>query len=375
MRLVASIKILERVVAISHGIVRPIPISCLAYHSPSLNNMTEFEALERALSLAQNYVGMTSPNPPVGAVCLRHGDILGEGAHQRAGTPHAEVHALQSCTEDPAGATLCVTLEPCSTTGRTPPCCDLIIAKKIKRVVIGCLDPNPKHAGRGVDILRAQGIEVIVADGDLQKRCQALIAPFVKVITQGRAFIRLKLAMTLDGAIADATSSSRWITGAKARQWVQEMRAHVDAIMVGSGTVREDHPSLQPHLPNAPLKKRILVDRSTPIDANDIDEMTLVASKDLAYDGEHLDVLLQSLCQHGINDVLCEGGGHLAGALLEQGCVDEIYLFYAPKLLGDPKACKGFVLTPKRLHEAYQFETVGVQQLGEDVLLHLRPKK
>lgn len=336
--------------------------------------MTEFEALERALLLAQNYVGMTSPNPPVGAVCLREGRILGEGAHQRAGTPHAEVHALHACTEDPAGATLCVTLEPCSTTGRTPPCCDLIIAKKIKRVVIGCLDPNPKHAGRGVDILRAQGIDVILAEGDLQKRCQALIAPFVKVITQGRAFVRLKLAMTLDGAIADATSSSRWITGAVARQWVQELRARVDAVMVGSRTVREDHPSLQPHLPNAPLKKRILVDRSTPIDPTDVDEMTLVASRDLAYDGHNLDGLLQALCKHGINDVLCEGGGQLASALLEQGCVDDLYLFYAPKLLGDPAAYRGFVLSPKLLQEAYSFETVGVQQLGEDVLLHLRPK-
>lgn len=335
--------------------------------------MTEFEALNHALTLAQKWVGRTSPNPPVGAVCLRDGCVIGQGAHQGAGTPHAEVHALQSCTEDPCGATLCVTLEPCSTTGRTPPCCDLILAKKIRRVIIGCLDPNPKHAGRAIDLLRAAGVEVVVAEGELNRACQQLIAPFVKAITTGLPYVRLKLALTLDGAIADETGSSRWITGPEARAWVQQMRLSVDAIMVGSGTVHEDHPSLQPHLPEAPQKWRILVDRHTPIAAQDIDAKTLLATRDLAYDGEHLLPLLKALCQRGINDILCEGGGVLAGALLQQGCVDELYLFYAPKLLGAPNARKGFILAPKQLHEAYTFENVGTQTFGKDVLIHLRP--
>lgn len=334
--------------------------------------MNDIEALERAISLASNVVGQTAPNPPVGAVCLKQGQLIGEGAHLRAGTPHAEVHALSHCSEDPEGATLYVTLEPCSTTGRTPPCCDLIREKRIQRVVIGCLDPNPKHAGRGVDILRTAGIQVDIATGRQAMLCQELIAPFTKAITQHRPYVRLKLAMTLDGYIADHTYTSRWITGPDAREWVQVLRSKVDAIMVGSGTVREDHPSLQPHLPNAKQKLRVLVDRNTPIADADIDENTLIATRDLAYDGEHLKPMLEALCARGVNDLLCEGGGLLAGALLEQGCVDELYLFYAPKALGDSHAPKGLNITPRTLPMAMQFKHIETQTFGSDTLIHLR---
>lgn len=334
--------------------------------------MNDNEALERALLLASQVVGQTAPNPPVGAVCVKDGLCIGEGAHLRAGTPHAEVNALNACVSDPAGATLYVTLEPCSTTGRTPPCCDLIRAKGLARVVIGCLDPNPKHAGKGIEILRAAGIQVDLAQGELHARCQALIAPFAKTITTGRAYVRLKLAMTLDGYIADRSASSRWITGDIARAWVQKMRASVDAIMVGSGTVREDHPSLQPHLPNAPLKKRIFVDRSHPIDAEDCDAFTLLATRDLGYDGENLDALLQAIAKQGINDLLCEGGGQLAGALLDQNCVDELYLFYAPKVLGDKHAIAGLAIQPRLLSQALNFKHIETLVLGQDTLIHLR---
>lgn len=336
--------------------------------------MNDYEALEHAITLASAVVGQTTPNPPVGAVCVKSGHIIGEGAHLRAGTPHAEVHALNNCSESPIGATLYVTLEPCSTTGRTPPCCDLIIQKQIHRVVIGCLDPNPKHAGRGIEILRAAGIQVDLVDGPQNEICKTLIAPFAKAITKHRPYVRLKLAMTLDGYIADRTYTSRWITGEKARAWVQNMRLKVDAIMVGSGTVREDHPSLQPHLPNAPQKLRILVDRNTPIDPADIDANTLVATKDLAYDGEHLDSLLEALYARGINDILCEGGSLLAGALLDQRCVDELYLFYAPKILGDIHAIPGLPIRPRLLQQALDFEHVETRSLGDDTLIHLRSK-
>lgn len=372
---VASTKALKHAEAISLGInPTPMMVSSVSPNPFLTNTMNDCEALARAIALASSVVGQTAPNPPVGAVCVKHGQIIGEGAHLRAGTPHAEVHALNNCSEDPTGATLYVTLEPCSTTGKTPPCCDYIQAKRIQRVVIGCLDPNPKHAGRGVDILRAAGIQVDLVDGPQNETCKTLIAPFVKAITQQRPYLRLKLAMTLDGYIADATASSRWITGEKARAWVQEMRSKVDAIMVGSGTVHNDHPSLQPHLPNAPQKYRILVDRKTPIDPRDRDDKTLIATQDLGYDGNDLDALLKAICQRGINDILCEGGGQLAGALLDQDCVDELYLFYAPKILGDKNAYPGLAIHPRKLNQALQFQHIETQTFGEDTLIHLRIK-
>ena len=342
---------------------------------------TEAEAyLRRALDLAGAFVGQTAPNPPVGAVCVRAGRIIGEGAHQKAGTPHAEVNCLQDCEargEDPAGATLYVTLEPCSTTGRTPPCCDLIRAKRLERVVIGCLDPNPRHAGRAVALLQAAGIavDVLPEHAPVALACRDLIAPFSKAICEGLPFLRLKLAMTLDGAIADANGCSRWITGEAARARVQALRLRADAVMVGAETVRADHPSLQPHLPNAPAKWRILVDRSHPPAPADVDSCTWVATRDLGYDGHNLRQMLKAVCAKGVNEVLCEGGGLLAGALLEAGLVDELLLFYAPKALGDRAARPGLAIAPRALPEALGFTLAAVEQLGNDLLLTLKPKE
>lgn len=343
-------------------------------------NAADEQMLTRAVALAEAFAGFTSPNPAVGAVCVRAGRILGEGCHRKAGTPHAEVNALTSCTEDPAGATLYVTLEPCSTTGRTPPCCDLIRERRIGRVVIGCLDPNPRHAGRAVALLEAAGIEVTVAEGAMAERCRELIAPFAKAITRGLPFLRLKLALTLDGFLADASGTSRWITGPEARAWVQTLRARVDAIMVGSGTVRADHPSLQPHLASTvstsePVRKwRVLVDRGRAIDESDIDERTWVATRDLGYDGKDLEAMLRALCAKGVNDVLCEGGGRLGAALLEAGLVDELDVFYAPKVLGDPAAVRGFPIMPRPLAKAMAFEPFESRMLGKDCLLRFRPQ-
>lgn len=330
--------------------------------------------LARAVALAKQFVGRTAPNPPVGALCVRDGRILGEGAHQKAGEPHAEVNCLAACTEDPAGSTLYVTLEPCSTYGRTPPCCDLLREKRIRRVVIGCLDPNPRHAGRAVTLLQAAGIEVELAPRicPVEAACRALIAPFAKAITTGLPYLRLKLALTLDGYIADSSGSSRWITGPEARDYVQHLRAKVDAVMVGSGTVLADAPSLQPHLPGADPKWRVFVDRSIPPPPAACDERTLLATRDLAYDGTDLPAMLRALCARGINDVLCEGGGRLAGALLEAGLVDELLLFYAPKILGDPAARPGLAITPRRLPEAMPLRMVDCDHFGNDVLITLR---
>lgn len=330
--------------------------------------------LQRAVACAEAYVGQTAPNPPVGAVCARGDIILGEGAHYGAGTPHAEVNCLANCPEDLSDATLYVTLEPCSTTGRTPPCCELILKRQPKRVVIGCLDPNPRHAGRAIAILEAAGIEVTVAQGAIAERCQQLILPFAKAITLGLPYVRVKLAMTLDGYIADGEYRSQWISSAASREWVQYQRLRADAVMVGAGTVRHDHPSLQPHLEHAPQKVRVLMNRTSQIAPIDCDAQTLVATRDLGYDGEDLRVSLQHLCARGVNEVLCEGGGQLAAALLEQGLVDELLLVYAPKVLGDVAAVRGLPIAPRRLPEAMTFTLVERFGFGEDTILRLRPK-
>lgn len=332
--------------------------------------------LRTALELARQYEGQTAPNPPVGALCVdASGVVIGSGAHQKAGTPHAEVHALSSCTRDPAGATLYVTLEPCSTTGRTPPCCERIIHDQLKRVVIGCIDPNPRHAGRAVERLRSAGIQVDIAEGEIAKACQDFIAPFAKAITTSLPFLQLKLAMTLDGYLADAHGASRWVSGEEARQWTQQLRKRVDAVMVGSGTVRADHPSLQPHLPDAPLKRRILVNRVAPIDSADVDAHTWIATRDLGYDGKDLHALLRTICARGVNHILCEGGGRLAGALLEAGLVDELDLIYAPKILGDPNGVRGLPITPRVLAQAEPLTLLKRCALGEDTLLRLKPQR
>lgn len=341
-----------------------------------MNKLTTDESfLLRAVTLAEAYVGCTAPNPAVGAVCVRDGIVLGEGAHQCAGTPHAEVHCLNNCPDDLTGATLYVTLEPCSTAGRTPPCCELILKRRPTRVVIGCLDPNPRHAGRAIPLLEAAGIQVDVATGPAAQACERLIAPFAKMITHGLPYVRVKLAMTLDGYLADSTGTSRWITGEAARTWVQHQRLRADAIMVGAGTARIDHPSLQPHLNGAPLKKRVIIDRHTSVAQSDRDAQTLIATEDLQYDGIHLEPALRKLCQRGVNEVFCEGGGQLAAALLEQGLVDELILIYAPKVLGDTASVRGLPIAPRLLAAAMTFDVTERLLLGSDTAILLRPKQ
>ena len=181
--------------------------------------------------------------------------------------------------------------------------------------------------------------------------------------------------MTLDGFIADGARAARWVTGPQARDWVQRLRARVDAVMVGAGTVRDDHPSLQPHLPDAPLKWRVLVDRRTPIDPRDLDDRTLLATRDLGYDGHDLTAMLRALCAKGVNDVLCEGGGTLAGALLDAGLVDELLVVYAPKILGDPAAVRGLAIAPRPLSRALTLTPLERLPLGPDTLLRLRPTR
>ena len=325
--------------------------------------------MQRALALARRGEGLTRPNPPVGAVLVQNGKIIAEGFHKKAGGPHAEVNCLAKVPTIGKTATLYVTLEPCSTTGRTPPCTDLILARGIKKVVIGAKDPNPAHAGRGIRILRRAGVDVTT--GVCRAEAEALIAPFAKRILTGMPYVTLKLAATIDGRIADASGKSKWITGPQARAKVQELRRSADAIMVGAGTVRADDPSLLPRPSkgrnpwrgiigsNIPAKSKVLTDEAA--------ERTLVMNGPLK-------TILRDLGKRGIMHVLCEGGGELAGSLVRARLVDAFALFVAPSLLGGdgfPMFGKnGWLLATMPL---LSFQTL--EKCGKDVFIRALPDR
>lgn len=320
-----------------------------------------------ALGEAAKGVGLTRPNPPVGAVVVKGGKVIASGFHAKAGGPHAEVVALRAAGRRSRGATLYVTLEPCCTHGRTPPCTEAIIAAGIKRVVYGCVDPNPEHAGRADRVLRRVGIEV--KRNVERERCNALIRPFATRMLQQRPYVVLKLACSIDGRIADFAGQSKWITGPAARRVVQDLRRSSDAIMVGAGTVRADDPSLLPRPARERKPYRVVVKGRRPMPK----EVKLFsddgAERTLVYEARKgVDVMLRDLARRDCLQVLCEGGGMLAEGLLRADAVDEIWMFYAPKVLGGggraAVAGKGWALA-----EAPGFSVREVKQMGEDVLV------
>ncbi len=333
---------------------------------------TDEQWMRRALQLARRAWGRTSPNPLVGALLVRDGREVGGGYHRQAGTPHAEVHALAAAGELARGATLYVTLEPCSTHGRTPPCTAAILAAGVARVVIGCLDANPAHAGRAVELLRRQGVEV--DSGILEAACRELNEAFFHWITTGRPFVLLKMAMTLDGKIATRDGQSQWITGPAARREVQKWRRWADAIMVGGETVRLDNPALTVRQPaNWPCQPRLVVWTRRPAlpthlqlcqDAARPPLLASPASRD-----EWLD-LLRQLGAEAVVGLLLEGGGRLAGAALQAGIVDRILFFVAPKILGGANSrpvVGGF--DPGSLAEALPLRDLRVRRLGDDLAI------
>ncbi len=354
--------------------------------------------MRRAIALARLSQGHTRPNPPVGAVVVRDGRKLGEGRHRCAGCAHAEVEALNACRESLAGASLYVTLEPCCTHGRTPPCTERIIRERIARVVVGCRDENGCHCGRGLEILAKRGVEVVY--GVCENEAKELVVPFFKHITTGLPFVTLKLAMTLDGRIADRTACSKWITGEEARAEVQRMRRRADAVMVGAGTVVADNPSLLCRNGGGEKLMRVVVDSgaSMPTTARVlVDEAaarTIVAAlrgtdknrlSALSAHGANvwtfapdkqarvpLRRLLKRLGDAGYMQVLCEGGGHLAGALHDAGLVDEYCFFYAPAVLGDSVAVAAVEGRGTLLSKMSRMRCVEVKRFGEDVLLRVR---
>ncbi|WP_136080788.1 bifunctional diaminohydroxyphosphoribosylaminopyrimidine deaminase/5-amino-6-(5-phosphoribosylamino)uracil reductase RibD [Pontiella desulfatans] len=327
----------------------------------------------RAIELAKMGEGLTRPNPPVGAVLVLEGHIVAEGWHRKAGEDHAERDCIGKLPPMPvnlSSATLYVTLEPCSTHGRTPPCTDIILEKGIGRVVVSVVDLNPAHAGRGLKILEEAGVEVV--SGVCEAEGRELVAPFEKFITSGMPYVTLKLASTLDGKIADSEGNSKWITGAEARERVQAMRRRADAIMVGAGTVRADNPSLLPRPSEGREPFRVVIGTTIPADCKVLTDGA--AGRTFVRYGALVGVLKELAEEHSVMHVLCEGGGKLAARLIEDGLVDEFVFFIAPKLMG-ADGLPNFAQTGGLIAGVKELKFHSVEQVGEDILIKAKMEK
>jgi len=360
----------------------------------------DFQWMAQALRLARQGLFTTTPNPRVGCVIVKNNQIIGAGAHVEAGEPHAEVYALRQASAQAEGADIYVTLEPCSHHGRTPPCVEAVIAANPTRVIIAMQDPNPLVAGRGVAALRALGIEVVV--GVMENEARILNQGFISRMTLGLPYVRSKIASSLDGRTALNNGKSQWITGEQARMDVQQWRAQSCAIITGIGTVLADNPSMTVRLENAirqPL--RVIVDSrlQMPVDSKMLDPLILKSSPVLivyahdqnqrsdqlkaagaelvlladSIDKVDLKALLQLLGQRGINEVLVEAGQGLNGALLHAGLIDELVIYYAPKLMGD--AAKAMFALPEltEMQQVTDLQIVDVRQVGSDIRLQAKP--
>jgi len=351
--------------------------------------------MKLALELAEKGRGKVSPNPMVGAVIVKENKVIGKGYHKGYGEAHAEAKAFENAIEDVEGATLYVTLEPCSHYGKTPPCVDKIIDKKIKRVFIGSLDPNPLVSGKGVQKLIDAGIEVTT--GILEKQCRELNEVFMKYIVEKKPFAIMKTAMSLDGKIATKTDESKWITGLGSRKNVHRLRNEVAGIMVGVNTVIADNPELTCRIENGNNPIRIIVDSKLriPIDSKVLNNQcivkTIIATTDQAdmlkkieiekkgvkvlitksLDGRvDLQDLMSKLGQKNIDSILLEGGGTLNYSALEQGIVDKVQVYIAPKIIGGEKS-----KTPvegsgiEDLTKAFQLHRISYKTIDEDILI------
>jgi diaminohydroxyphosphoribosylaminopyrimidine deaminase / 5-amino-6-(5-phosphoribosylamino)uracil reductase len=323
--------------------------------------------LRRALELAALGSGLTFPNPRVGAVLVRGGKIIGEGFHRRAGGPHAEVNAVRDAKKSghaAAGATLYVTLEPCSTHGRTPPCTGLILREKIARVVYAAIDPNPAHAGAATQLLRTAG--VAVSSGLLADEATALNRDFNWSIVHRRPWVVAKIALSLDGKITTPPGDDRWLTSPEARRAAHELRWESDAILIGAETARRDNPQLTVRLPGKPRGKlqplRVVVTRSgkIPRDLHLLTDRHRVRTQ--VFRHRPLSDGMADLGTQNITHVLIEGGGHVLTEAFRAGLVNEVAFFIAPALMGT---------IPRALHELgaeVKLRDVSYQRIGPDLL-------
>jgi diaminohydroxyphosphoribosylaminopyrimidine deaminase / 5-amino-6-(5-phosphoribosylamino)uracil reductase len=354
--------------------------------------------MTEALRLAEKARGRTSPNPMVGAVLVKDGRIIGKGYHTKAGSPHAEIEAFQNAQENPQGATLYVTLEPCCHYGKTPPCTDTIIRAEIHRVVAAMIDPNPKVSGQGIRQLRDAGIMVEV--GILEQEARRVNEAFVKYQTTGLPFVISKFAMSLDGKIATKTGDSKYITNESSRSYVHTLRDQVDAIMVGIGTIRADDPLLTTRLVAAPGKnpQRVILDTqlSTPVTAKVLTDFS--AAKTTIFTGENVDPQkVRQFCEKGVDiqtvpydkdgrldlrqvlavlgkreilSVLLEGGAEINGSAFRHRLVDKVVVFIAPIIIGGKDArspVEGIGI--ETLREAVKLSQMTIQRFGDDVMI------
>jgi len=349
--------------------------------------------MQRAMQLAAGGLGRTSPNPVVGAVIVNEGKVVGEGLHLRAGEPHAEVFALVEAEEAARGGTMYITLEPCCVQGRTPPCVPQLIEAGIKKVVVGLVDPDPRVQGRGLEQLREAGLEVEMADEDIQEMCAELNRGFIRRITAGRPYVTLKFASSLDGKIATHTGDSKYITSTEARRWVHRERDDHDAIMVGINTVLADDPQLTARDPEGRTPTKIIVDSEGKLPEkarlfedkeNGVVVMTtekgarqLKGRKDTSILVTHprngrvdLKEGLQQLGKMGLNTLFLEGGSKLNGSMLDLRLIDRVAGFVAPVLLGGKDALSPVSGTGLDLvSNALRLRDVGWTALGEDLLI------
>lgn len=350
-----------------------------------------------ALDLAKKGIGYTNPNPLVGAVIVKEGRIIAEGYHEVYGGNHAEVNAFRNATEDVKGAEMYVTLEPCSHYGKTPPCANAIVEKGIKKVIVSLEDPNPEVSGRGIKILRDNGIEVVT--GVLEEDSRKLNEIFLKYITTKLPFCILKTAMTLDGKIATRTGDSKWITNEESRKYVHQLRHRVASIMVGVGTIIQDNPLLNTRLEGEQGSDaiRIVVDTSgrTPLKSKVLNiksnARTIIATTELAteetireFENKGAEViitplnenrvdlkyLMKALGERKIDSVLIEGGSELNYASIEAGIIHKVNAFIAPKLIGgrEGKTPLGGVGRPL-MKEALTLKNIDIQRFGNDVMI------
>ena len=359
--------------------------------------MNDEQFMKLALKLAAKGRGYASPNPMVGAVIVKKGRIIGQGWHRCCGENHAEVNAIQSATENVAGSTMYVTLEPCCHSGKTPPCTDLIIQKKIKRVVIGTADSNPLVSCKGINRLKATGIEVKA--GVLEDQCRSLNEVFFHFMETGLPFVTVKYAQTLDGRIATATGQSQWISSPASLKFAHQLRAEHDAILVGIGTVLKDNPTLTVRMVRGRNPLRIVVDNCLAVttEFNVMQDLsrtpTLIATTKSASDpafralakagaemirvrsdeNNHVNLkqLLQLLAARNISSVLIEGGAQIITSALKENLANRLVTVIAPKILGKGIEAVGD-LNIRNLEKAKKLSVRSVAKKGSDVIMDCR---
>jgi diaminohydroxyphosphoribosylaminopyrimidine deaminase/5-amino-6-(5-phosphoribosylamino)uracil reductase len=350
--------------------------------------------MKRVLRLAEMGRGRTSPNPMVGAILVKDGEVAGEGYHAKAGEAHAEIIALQQAREEARGAVLYLNLEPCTHYGKTPPCAPQVIESGVKRVVIGMEDPNPLVKGKGIEMLRRAGLDVEV--GILEKECQRLNEAFCKYILKKEPFVILKVAATVDGKIATRNGDSKWISGEASRRFVHKLRDQVDGVLVGIGTVLKDDPQLTARIRGGRDPYRIVLDSrlKIPEEAKVIGtspSKTIIAATEFApkdkieklekrgvqilildsQEGKiNLKSCLSKLGEIGMMSLLVEGGSQINGSFLDEGLIDKLLLFLSPKLIGDHQALGIFGgRGVSSLEEAVALKEMKTRRVGEDILL------